>query len=275
MSPSWRNRIYIAFSPEHISMLKLGRGLKMELQSKHDEAITPVTKQMSWQSALDRLTQLFDEAEWQNAEVNIVLSNRLVRYATMLFSAQLKNYSEQEAFARYSLTQTFGATVEQWALRIQHGKTGSPSLVSAVDSALLEGLRQACSAHKLKLRSITPCLMPVFNHYHNAIKSDPAWLVINEPSYSLLALLSGGDFVTINGVYHDNMSELPILLDRENLAGAFAEPCKSVYVYSSSGDKLSAVPTMGYEFSNLDLAAPEGFPSPAEGTYAMIMSSAL
>ena len=86
--------------------------------------------------------------------------------------------------------------------------------------------------------------MPVFNHYHNAIKSDPAWLVINEPSYSLLALLSGGDFVTINGVYHDNMSELPILLDRENLAGAFAEPCKSVYVYSSSGDKLSRY-TMG------------------------------
>ena len=107
-------------------MLKLGRGLKMELQSKHDEAITPVTKQMSWQSALDRLTQLFDEAEWQNAEVNIVLSNRLVRYATMLFSAQLKNYSEQEAFARYSLTQTFGATVEQWALRIQHGKPARP-----------------------------------------------------------------------------------------------------------------------------------------------------
>lgn len=275
MSPSWRNRIYIAISPEHISLLKLGRGLKMKLQAKHDEAIAPVAKQPSWQAALDRLTQLFDEPEWQNAEVNIVLSNRLVRYATILFSAQLKNYSEQEAFARYSWTQTFGATVEQWALRIQHGKTGSPGLVSAVDHALLEGLRQACSAHKLKVHSITPYLIPMFNHYHKAIKNDPAWLVINEPGYSLFALSSGGELVTVNGVNHDNISALPMLLDRENLAGSFTEPCKSIYVYTSSRDKLSTTPAMGYEFSRLDMAVPDGFPSAAEGLYAMAMSGVL
>lgn len=253
-------------------MMKLGRGLKIKLQARHDEAIASVVKQPSWQSALDRLTQLFDEPEWQNAEVNIVLSNRLVRYATMLINPQLKNYSEQEAFARYSLTQTFGAVVEQWALRIQHGKTGTPSLVSAVDDALLDGLRQACSAHKLKLHSITPYLMPVFNRHHKAINRDPAWLVINEPGYSLFALLSGGGFVAVNGVSHDDLGELPILLDRENLAGAFAEPCKSVYVYTSTEGKLPATPVMGYEFSKLYMVAPEGFPSSAEGAYAMIMS---
>ena len=256
-------------------MLKLGRGLKAKLQAKHDEAISPVGIQPSWLSALNRLTLLFGESEWQNAEVNIVLSNRLVRYATMLFNAQLKNYSEQEAFARYSLTQNFGANVEKWALRIQHGKPGSPSLVSAADDALLEGLRQACSAHKLKLRSIAPYLMPVFNRNQNEIKSDPAWLVINEPGYSLLALLSGGKFITVNGVSHDNLDELPILLDRENLAGSFTEPCKSVYVYTSSGDKLPTTSAMGYEFNKLYMVAPDGFPSVAEGAYAMIISKVL
>lgn len=254
-------------------MLKLGRGLKSKLLARHDEAIAPITQQPSWQSALERLTQLFEEPEWQNAEVNIVLSNRLVRYTTLLFSEQLKDYSEQEAFTKYSLTQTFGATVDQWDLRIQHGKTGAPSLVSAVDDALLEGLRQACSAHKLKLHSITPYLMPVFNHYHKSINSDPAWLVINEPGYSLLALLSGGEFVTINGVSHDNMGELPILLDRENLAGSSAEPCKSVYICTSTADKVPTTSAMGYEFSKLYMVAPDGFPSAAEGAYAMIMSS--
>jgi hypothetical protein len=273
--PSWRNQLFIAISPKHISMLKLGRGLKPTLQARHDEAITADSKQPPWQAALDRLSQLIGEAVWQNAEVNIVLSNRLVRYATIPFSAQLKNYAEQEAFARYSLTQNFGAAVEQWALRIQHGKTGSPGLVSAVDHALLEGLRQACSAHELELRSITPCLMPVFNHHHKAIKSDPGWLVINEPGYSLFALLSGGELVAVNGVCHDSIDELPVLLDRENLSGSFTEPCKSVYVYTSSGEKLSAMPAMGYEFSKLDIAVPDGLPSPAEGLYAMALSGAL
>lgn len=272
MSPSWRNRIFVAFGPEHISLLKLARGLKTKLLASHDEAIAPAGNHLSWQPALDRLKQLFNEPEWQNAEVHVVLSNRLVRYATMLFNPQLKDYSEQEAFARYFYTQTFGANVEQWELRIQHGKAGSPSLVSAVDLALLEGLRTACSAHKLPLHSITPYLMPVFNHYHKEIKIDPAWLVINESGYSLLALVSGGELVAINGVSHDNISELPILLDRENLAGSFAEPCKSVYVYASSGDQLSAMSASGYEFNKFEVITPVGFPSTTEGTYAMLMS---
>lgn len=275
MSPSWRNRLYIAISPEHISLLTLGRGFSMKLQAKYDEVITPDGKQPSWQTTLDRLTQLLSQPEWQNAEVNIVLSNRLIRYATITFSTQLQNYPVQEAFARHSLTQVYGTAAEQWELRIQRGKAGAPSLVSAVDQALLEGLRQACAAHKLELCSITPYLMPVFNNYQKSIISDPSWLVINEPGYSLFVLLSGGEFVMVNGVNHDNISELPMLLDREYLVGSFTEPCKSVYVYTSSGEKLSAMPAMGYEFSKLDIAVPDGFPSSAEGLYAMAMSGVL
>ena len=275
MLPSWRNRLYIAISPEHISLLKLGRGLKMKIHAKHDEAVAPSGKQPSWQAALDRLTQLLGEQEWQNAEVNIVLSNRLVRYATIPFSAQLQNYSVQEAFAKHYFTQVYGTAAEQWVLRIQHGKAGAPNLVSAVDRALLERLRQVCATHKLELRSVTPYLMPVFNHYQKSINRDPAWLVINEPGYSLFALLSGGEFVAVNGVNHDNISELPMLLDRENLAGSFTEPCKSVYVHTSSGDKLSAMPAMGYEFSKLEMVVRDGFPSTEEGLCAMAMSGVL
>jgi hypothetical protein len=275
VSPSWRNRIYIAFSPEHISLLKLGRGLKTKLQARYDEAIAATGKQPSWQAALDRLMQLFDDPEWRDADVNIVLSNRLVRYATMTFNAKLKKYSEQEAFARHTLTQTFGTAVDHWDLRIQQGKAGTPSLISAVDHTLLVGLRQACSTHKMALRSIMPYLMPVFNHYQKSMVSKPAWLVINEPGYSLLALVSGGEFVSVNGVNHDNMDELPMLLDRENMVGSFSEPCKTVYVLSSSGDDLSAISAMEYEFTKFDLVVPDDFPFPAEGLYAMAISGAL
>jgi len=270
----WRNRLYIAISPEHISLLKLARGLRTKLQAKHDETITPVNKQPSWQATLDRLTQLLAQPEWQNTEVNIVLSNRLVRYATIPFSAQLKNYPEQEAFARHALTQTYGTAAEQWTLRIQPGKAGIPCLTSAVDHALLEGLRQVCAAHKLELRSVMPYLMPVFNRYRKVIKTDPAWLVINEPGYSLLALLSGGEFIAVNGVYHDNLSELHILLDRENLASPLPKPCKSIHLYPA-GNGLTTVRQMEYEFRKLHMAVPDGFPSSAEGLHALAMSGVL
>lgn len=256
-------------------MIKLGRGLKPALQAKHDEEVTPISKQQPWQAALDRFTQLLSQPAWQKAEVNVVLSNRLARFAAITFGAQLKNYAAQEGFARHTLTQTYGAVVEQWVLRIQPGKAATPSVVSALDQALLDGLQQACAAQHLVLNLVTPYLTPVFNRFQKILKNDPAWLVINEPGYSLLALLSGGEFVAINGVSHDNVEELPMLLDRENLVSTLALPCKSVYLYAPFGNTFSAIPKKGYEFSRLDLAVPGGFPASSDGLYAMTMSEFL
>lgn len=256
-------------------MLKLGCGLKPKLLAKYDESITSGGKQPSWQAALERYAQLLGQPEWQKAEVNIVLSNRLVRFAAITFSAQLNNYPVKEAFARHALTQTYGTTVEQWALRIQDGKAGAASLVSAIDQSLLDGLGQICAANKLKLNLVTPCLVPFFNQFRLAINRDPAWLVINEPGYSLFALLSGGEFVAVNGVCHDSIDELPELLDRENLVSSLTEPCKSVYLYAPSCNDFSAIPKSGYEFSKLDLAVAEGFPAQSDGLFAMAMSEFL
>lgn len=275
MSPSWNNRLYIAISPERLSLIRLGRGLKPVLQAKHDEAIVPISKQPSWQAALDKLTELLDQPEWQKAEVNVVLSNRLARFAAITFGAQLKNYAAQESYARHALTQIYGAVVEQWVLRIQHGKVGAPSLVSALDQSLLEGLQQACAANQLKLNLVTPCLTPVFNRFQKMLIKDPAWLVINEPGYSLLALLSGGEFVAINGINHDQLDELSVLLDRENLVSALAEPCKSVFLHAPFSSNLSKMAMNGYEFNKLDLTVPKGFPAQADGLYAIIMSELL
>jgi hypothetical protein len=77
----------------------------------------------------------------------------------------------------------------------------------------------------------------------------------------------------LSGVNHGSIRELPLLLDRENLASPLAEPCKSVYLHAPFGNGMSAMPKLGYEFNMLDTAMPDGFPSAAEGLYAMAMSS--
>lgn len=256
-------------------MIKLGRGLRPALQAEHDEEITPISKQPPWQAVLERFAQLLSLPEWQKAEVNVVLSNRLARFAVITFGAQLKNYAAQEGFARHALAQTYGAVVEQWVLRIQLGKAGMPSLVSTLDQALLNGLQQACQAQQLNLNLVTPYLTPVFNRFQKMLNKDPAWLVINELGYSLVALLSGNEFVAINGVTHDNAEELPMLLDRENLVSALAAPCKAVYLYAPSSKTFLTIQKTGYEFVNLDFAVPVGFPASSDGLHAMIMSEFL
>lgn len=275
MSPSWRSQLYIAISPERISMLRLGRGFRPKLLAKHDEAIGNAGGQASWQATLERLDAILSQPEWQNATVNVVLSNRRVNCAAIPFDAQLKDKSAQEAFARYSLTQTFGPAAAQWDLRIRRGKAGTPWLVCAVDKALLQQIRQICTAHKLKLGLIAPYLVSVFNRHQKVIKPEPAWLVINEPGYSLFALMRDKEFVTLNGVCHDSIRELPLLLDRENLASPLAESCKSVYLHAPSVNGISSMPKMGYELSVLNTTMPDGFPSTPEGLYAMAASIAL
>lgn len=275
MLPSWRNRLYIAIDSERISMLKFKRALKPKLIASYDEAIMPVGIQPLWQAVSDRLSQILAEPEWQKVDVNVVLSNRLVRYAVMQFNAQLQNHTEQEAFARHILAQTYGGIVEQWSLRIQRGKADSPWLISAIDLALLEKVRQACNMHNLKLCSVMPYLMPVYNRFRNAFKSDPVWLIINEPGYSLFAHLSGGEFIAINGIYHDSLNDLPLLLDRENLVNSQPEPCKSVYLYTSVVYDPSTMQKSEYEFNILDMAMPDEFPLSTEGLYAMGMSGVM
>lgn len=280
MLPLWRNRICLAISPERISLVKLGRGLKPKLLAKYDEAISPASnsqpvKQPSWQAVLEKLTVILAQPELQHSDVDIVLSNRLVRYAVIPSNVQLKKYAEQEAFARHVLTHTYGSIIGQWQLRIQRGKAGLPWLVSAVDQALLDGLNQSCTSNKLKLRSVTPYLMPVFNRYRKALKFDPSWLVINEPGYSPFALLSGRVIVTISGASHDSINELNVMLDRENLVCTLPEPCKKVYLHAPVAGSLSVSAKAGYEYIKLESAVPEGFPPLTEGLYAMAMSGVL
>ncbi len=275
MSPSWHNRLYVSISPERISMIKLGRGFKPVLLAKHDEEVAQVDKQPPWQAALERLTQLMGQSEWQKAEVNVILSNRLAQFSAMTFGLQLKNYPAQEAFARHALTQAYGAVVEQWELRIQSGKAGAPGLVVALNQALLDGLQKMCAAQHSKLNLVTPYLTPVFNRFQKAFKSDPAWLVIHEPGYSLFALLSGGEFIAINGVSHDNLDELPVLLDRENLVSTLTEPCKTIYLHAPFSKTFSTILGKGYESHLLDMAVPTGFSSATDGLYALIMSEVL
>ncbi len=270
MSPLWRNRLCIAISPERISMLKLGRGLKPKVLGSHDEAVMASANQASWQVSVERLGVLLAGPDCQGAEASIVLSNRLVQYAAITFDAGLKKYSEQEGYARHMLTQTYGPVVGEWDLRIQKGKEGMPWLVSAVDRALLEALRQACATNRLKLRSITPHLMPVFNRFRNTLKADPAWLVVDEPGHALFVLFDKGEFAAINGVNHGGLHELPMLLDREALVAALPEQCRTVYL-NTTGSGLPAGAVGGYEVTRLETPVPGNVPQGESGLYALAL----
>lgn len=276
MLPLWRNRVYIVLSPEHLTLVKLGRGLKPKLLGQLDEVIQPPANQNSaWQTAVDRLAQVLALPEWQGADANIVLSNRLARFAVIPPNTQLKKYTAQEAFARHMLSQTYGAAISQWTLRIQPGKPAEPWLVSAIEQSLLDNVKQICAANKLSLDQVTPWLGPIFNRFRNHLSTNPAWLVINEPGASLCILIKAGEIVCVSNLSHESINDLPALLDRENLRSNLPAPCKHVYLHTASALNLTAMNKKGYEINRLEFAAPEGMPDYAAGHYGIALSGVL
>lgn len=258
MLPLWRNRVYIAISPEHLSVVRLGRGFKPKLLGQVDEVIQPhASGQTVWQATVDRLSQILDQAEWQNADVEIVLSNKLVHYAVIAPAVKLKKYAAQEAFARHVLSKTYGTATKQWTLRIQTGKENEPWMINAIDQALLEKLQLICKNKKLKLKNVSPLLVPIFNYYGKQINIDPAWLVIHEPGISLCVLIKDGVIASASKLSHDNVNDLPLLLDQENLLANLSEPCRTVYLYTRFKSEISAISNMGYDIHKLEIVVGE------------------
>jgi hypothetical protein len=267
VSPLWRNRLVAFVGPEHVSVLKLGRGLKPKLLCSRDEAVAPSAKQPAWQDALARLETILGEPEWQAPEAEVVLSSRFVRYIVASFNDQLKKYTEQEAYARHVMSQLHGAAAMQGEVRIQKSRGGKPVLACAVDQTLLGEIRRVCETHGLGLRAVSPDLTAVFNRFGNAFKDEQAWLIIREPGYSLFALYDKGAFAAINGVSHASLTELPTLLDRENLVSGLAEPCRKVYVYSHAHEIWEGVSSGGYDLNRLE-SPPSSGDEPGAGGVA-------
>ena len=140
-----------------------------------------------WHGALERLKGV----ELGSARVTVELSNHLVRYALVPWSDALSTAAEEEAYVRHHFVKVHGERAKGWALRASEAAPGEPRLASAIDAALVEGLRKAFEGKKARLASIQPALMARFNAARASWPGDGAWLVIAEQERACIALHGG------------------------------------------------------------------------------------
>lgn len=252
MSPLLRSRLLVFIGPDRVSVYKLGPGLSPRLAGNYAEALEPTQPGGGWQALAQRLAQVLAAPEFHAAEADIVLSNKLVRHALAPYNALLKKPAEREMFARHVLGKTYGPAAAQWELRLTHQKGGAHWVVSAADRTLVEAIQQAFAANRIKLRTIRSRLVLAYNHHRESFPAEPAWLVIRESGYSLLARLDAGRIVSLGSARHEALEELPKLLDRENLSSCQSEWCKTVYLVAAEDEAVTALPAREYPITVLD-----------------------
>lgn len=267
MLPSWRDHLHIALCPDRLVLLRMQRGLRPRPAAKL--AMTCDGGE-GWECALAALAAETAKPEWQNADVTVILSNHFVRYQLLPWSDQLGSNEERAALARHCYGEVYGAAAAEWDLRWSEDQPGAPWLASAVESALLERLREIMQQAGLRLHSVQPYLMSAFNRWRKEFNGEWQWFVLGEPGRLCVAQIQGGSWRSIRShrVAGEWKEEAALILEREMLLSEDAMPQE---ILLQAPEELGSIGGIARPIRQLQPGALPGLSADDEKHYAMLL----
>ncbi len=235
MSPLLRDQLRIKMSPEMVAMVRLGRGFHPEVVARSSFACTASSQDdMPWTKVLDSLDAGLITMEGEKIDAVVTLSNHFVRYVLVPWNEQINDPGEEQAFIRLCFTQTYGADAKHWALRVSPAGYGETQVASAIDQGLLQGIERVASAHGVRLVSLQPYFMSMFNQWRDELQGSTVWFVVAEPGRLCISQLQQGCWHTLRTmkVGEDWPEALQKLLEREYLISESAKERGAVYLYA-------------------------------------------
>jgi hypothetical protein len=229
------NRTTIFLSPTGAFSLvrpRFGRG-QLKAAFQHDSASVPPGASGPDFAALQAAVAATGGA------VEIVLSNHFVRYQLFPWQDGLQNLQEELGFARFAFTQTYGSAVDHWHIALSDEAPGLPRIAAAIDTALLERLRDEVGKAGGELVSVSTSLVSAVDYWRSSFDShQPTWFLAYESGLLTLLLRdrNGWRWVRSRRVAEDGLDGWrQIIADEtlmlgEELAGGrvllFAPGCK-------------------------------------------------
>lgn len=271
MSPLLRDHIGIGLCPDKVILVRRSYGLRPRIAGKAILPLQATEGSPRWKVAVDKFASVLGEDGWKRADVSIVLSNHFVRYACLPWNDKIDGKEAESAFVSHWFTQTFGPSSQNWDLRISGTSNSRFRLASGIDDGLVDAISQACLGNSLRLRSIQPYLMSCSNRFLKQFKKPDSWFVMAEHDKLCIALIQGGEWRHVSTRTHNELTRLPLLLDRENLISGASEPCKEVLLFSPGNGGAGMVNTH-YRVTNLTLKSFNGFSATDDAAYAMALT---
>jgi hypothetical protein len=211
----WRDRIAIALYPDRVVWLRAGKGLHTRIAAK-GRVPCEAGKGASWRGALAVLPHVLQDAGAAGAQVSVLLSNRLMRYAITPNPDSANSREELDVLTRHAFERTHGEATQRWEIRLSDAAPGRSALASAVDSELLALLREAVTASGGQLTSIQPYLMAALNRLGKKTSSGSGIFVVVEPERLCQLAWHDGGWCTVQQAHAVNgwTTTLGGMLDR-------------------------------------------------------------
>lgn len=181
MSPLWRDEVLIGLAPGRLELVRRGRGWKPAVEHAALVDVVPARGGDSdWAPGMAALALALSDPCWQRAQCRIVLSNHHVRFALIDAPAELDGDEERSAFVDLRYRAIYGDRAEAWQTTFAPFGAGTRTIAGAVDSALLDALRECAGAARLSLTSAQPYLVAAFNRVCDQVRGENAWFVTVE-----------------------------------------------------------------------------------------------
>lgn len=277
MSLLWPDRLLVSLAPGEISWIRLDGHLKPEVRDKGVVPADPGYGAHPWEGALAALRTKAQAWRADRLSVRIVLSNHFVRYALSPYSDQIQGVDQELALARFHFSKVHGEVSRAWDIRLSPAAPGASRLASAVDSALVEALRQCFGqAGRPRLASVQPLLMSMFNSADAAIPSSGAWLVMAEPERTCIALLCGKVWHTVQNVrgrYADDEAWIA-LVERERWRLSLESAPDTLVIHSTQAREQLARSRGPWKMTSLRTRWPQGMQAARDHGYSAALSAA-
>lgn len=194
---------------------------------------TPGASAPHWGAALGALKDALKIAK-RRTRVSVILSNRLVRFLLVPWSAELSSDDEWRTWIQHHFQKVFGAEAGRQEFRWQTQGPGQPLVASAVDKGLLEALAATIKGSGAQLVSVEPYLQLGFNRFRNQFTLSSQWWALLEPKHLTIALLHAGRFISLRThlAGPDWAERLPVWLERERAVCEHQEASHEVFVYA-------------------------------------------
>lgn len=191
MSLRWSERICVSLSPTRVSTAVWARGWSREPTQRISLPCDDAGGGPRWAPAIACLRQWLAGRPARPARLNVVLSNRFLRYAVLPWLDGFVTREEREAQAAHLLRGTYGEAASQWHLKVAEAGYGAPALACAVDRGLVDALHGVAVDSRLRLDAIQPLLMVAFNRFRRELGNEACLLVL-EPDVLCCAVLNAG-----------------------------------------------------------------------------------
>lgn len=271
--PSWRDEVRIALCPDRVTLARVSRRGRPEIIAKHVvHCSAPGTS--DWKPCVEALHQALLEPFLHNADATVVISNHFVRYAMVPWSEHLVSDDEKRAWVKHHFVELYGELPGATEYRWSEERPDTACVATAVDGEFIAEIRAAFEPASLRLRSVQPYLMAVFNRWKQHAKGNAAWILVAETGRACIAAVANGEWRTITSkkIGLDWQAELPLALGRELLLADDTSAPAVILAYAPDVTKLDFPAWNEVPVKVLAPRALRGFSPYSDAQYAMALT---